>query len=151
MNQVMNYFQISDVQMFTQDAFIYYSQSPERVDVVVLNYMLSDMKKFNATQYQGFLANLMTFLRQKQPRYLLINDIYLCISLSASADLLKALKQSGLTYRGWAAQYHYYNPSIGKLGKPIQKQAFSMTDAAIVNRYSPFSDTNGIQTIIKFL
>lgn len=150
MQEVQGHFRVADVRTDPHDAFVYYGQSQERIDVIELNYMLSDMKKFNGAQYQLFLANLISLIRQKQPRYLLINDIYLRISLTASNELLKALKQSGLSYKGWAGQYHYYNPSIGRWGQEMQKEPFVMTDAGIVRRHTPFPVTNGIQTIIKF-
>ena len=150
MNQVNNCFANADVHAECQDAFAYYNSPEERADVIILNYMLSDMKKFNGVQYQNFLANLITLIRQKQPRYLLVNDICLCISLAASRELLVALKGSGIHYRGIALQYHYYNPSIGLWGHKTDKLPFAMTDATIVNKYNPFSEVNSIQTLIKF-
>ena len=121
------------------------------MNVIVLNYMLSDMKKFNAAQYPEFLNNLITLIEHKRPQYLLVNDIYLCVSLAASKDLVTKLKQSGLSYKIWMGQYHYYNPSIGQWGNVIPKQPFPMSDSAIVNQYSPFPEVNGIQTIVKFV
>lgn len=151
LNRVNTCFPNADVHAENQDAFAYYGISQERVDVIVLNYMLSDMKKFNGAQYPNFLANLISLIRLKRPQYLLINDIYLCISLAASKELIAALKGSGMHYRGIALQYHYYNPSIGQWGHKIDKQPFAMTDAAIVQKYNPFPEVNSIQTIIKFL
>ncbi|MBR3449332.1 MAG: hypothetical protein IKH24_00655 [Bacteroidales bacterium] len=151
MNGVRSFFNIADIQTFGQDAFAYHGQCRERMDVIVLNYMLSDMKKFNPAQYAAFLNNLINLIVQKRPKYLLVNDIYLIVSLAASGDLVKKMKQSGLSYKIWMGQYHYFNPSIGQWGNVIPKQPFAMNDAAIVNRYNPFPEVNGIQTIIKFV
>lgn len=151
MQQVRTYFPIADVQTLRQDVFDHHAQYQEKTDVIVLNYMLSDMKKFNAAQYQLFLNNLIAFIVQKRPKYLLVNDIYLCISLAASNELISQLRQSGIAYKRWKGQYHYYNPSIGQWGNVIPKQPFVMNDAAIVSKYSPFSEVNGIQTIVKFV
>ena len=150
-NQVKSYFRTIDVQPDINDAFTYYKNIQERVDVVILNYMLSDMRKFNTNQYQQFLTNLIAMISQIKPKYLLVNDIYLRDSLTASNELLKNLKQAKITYRSAALQYHVFNPSIGKWGNQIQKQPFAMSNAAIVSKYQPFPETNSIQTIIQFL
>lgn len=150
-NQVKSYFRTTDVQPDFNDAFAYYDNNQERVDIVILNYMLSDMRKFNTNQYQQFLTYLIAMISQNKPKYLLINDIYLRDSLTASDELLKRLRQDKITYRAAKLQYHFYNPSIGKWGYPIQKQPFDMSNAAIVSKYQPFPETNSIQTIIQFL
>ena len=151
MNQVKTIFQTIDVQPKASDAFAYYRIAQERVDIIVLNYMLSDMRKFNTNQYQQFLTDIIAMIRQNKPKYLLINDIYLSDSLTASNELLKMLRQSKITYRSYGGQYHIYNPSIGHWGNQIQKQPFAMSNAAIVCKYQPFPETNSIQTIIQFL
>lgn len=151
MNQVMTYFPATVAQAIPQDVFLHYNQTRERVDIIILNYMLSDMKKFNGGQFAGFLANLITYIEQTQPRYLLVNDIYLRDSLAASKELIKIVKQSGLSCKMGGLQYHYYNPSIGKWGQPVAKQPFAMSNANIVSKYDPFPEVNSIQTIIKFI
>lgn len=151
MHQVKTFFLAADVQPLGQDAFVYYGQSQERIDVMVLNYMLSDMKKFQPAQYQAFLNSLIALIAQKRPRYLLVNDIYLRVSLAASKELVTQLRQSGIACKIGAGQYHYYNPSIGQWGNVMPKQPYAMNDATIVNKYSPFPEVNGIQTIVKFI
>ena len=150
MQQACSYFNTADVTTYFQDIFSYYLTNQERVDVIVLNYMLSDMRKFHVAQFNGFLTNLEVFIRQKRPRYILINDIYLLVSLCASKDLLRFIKNAGLSFRYAALQFHYFHPFIGQYGKQIDKQPFAMTDATIVRKYNPFSEVNSIQTIIKF-
>ena len=151
MQQVCNCFNIADVLAVGQDAFVNYELSQERIDIIVLNYMLSDMKKFHDAQYQSFLQSLISLIKKKHPKYLLVNDIYLRVSLTASKELVTQLKQSGIGYKIWQGQYHHYNPSIGRWGNVIQKQSYAMNDAVIVNKYAPFSEVNGIQTIVKFV
>lgn len=150
MNQVMTYFPETDAKAVPQDVFSYYNQNLGKVDMIILNYMLSDMRKFNGGQYSGFIGNLITFIRQVRPCYLLVNDIYLSDSIAASQELLKAVKISGLTCKVGMSQYHYYDPRIGMWGHLEAKQPFAMSDANIVSRYNPFPEVNSIQTIISF-
>lgn len=150
MAQVCSYFTIADVRTVNADAFPYLSADQDRVDIVILNYMLSDMKKFRAADYQNFLVNLLNLIQQKHPRFIFINDIYLKISLAASTELLDILSSSGIQYRYYACQYHPLNTFIGKYGEIIPKQTFRMTDSNLVDKYDPFSEVRSIQTIIRF-
>jgi len=150
MNQVQAVFQTADVRTFGQDAFAYYAQSQEPVDVIILNYMLSDMMKFRAGQYDNFLNNLITMIQQKKPRYLLVNDVYLLVSVGATNRMLRFLKNAGLTFKMAKLQYHSNHPYIGQFGRQVAKQPFVMSNVAIVQRYDPFAETNSIQTLIKF-
>ena len=150
MNQVQASFQAADVQTFGQDVFAYYGQSREPVDVIILNYMLSDMMKFHFGQYDQFLNNLIVLIRQKQPRYLLVNDVYLLVSVGATNKMLRFMKNANLNYKQAKLQYHNFHPYIGQFGKQVPKQPFVMSDASIVHKYAPFPETNSIQTYIKF-
>lgn len=139
-----------DVSVYNQNVFRFYEDNQEQVDIIVLNYMLSDMKKFHASDYNSFLADLVALIRQKRPRYLLINDIYLLVSVEASRELLKHLTDGGVSFKHIKLQYSYLHPVIGQFGHQISKQPYSMSDALIVRKYDPFREVNSIQTIIKF-
>lgn len=149
MQQVVTFFPNADVETYCEDVFAHYADCQERVDVIVLNYMLSDMKKFNQVAFNVFLDNLVTFIEQKHVRYIMVNDIYLKISVGASRDLLNALNHSGIKCGSFAWQYSGLNNFIGQYGQIIPRQKFRMNNASIVNRYAPFSEVNSIQTIIR--
>ena len=150
MNQACLCFNNADVFANQEDVFAHYQNSQERLDVVVLNYMLSDMLKFHANRYGQFLDSLVTLVRQKNVRYLLVNDVYLLVSIGASNRLMRSLKDAGLAFKYAKLQYHSFHPYIGQFGKPIAKQPYPMADAGIVRKYEPFSEVNSIQTIIRF-
>ncbi len=150
MVQVCSYFKVASVKTDNVDAFPLLTINDERIDVIVLNYMLSDMKKFRASEYQSFLSNLIKLIQLKKPHFILINDVYLKVSLDASSELLDSFRSAGLQYKFYACQYHSLNTFIGQYGEIRPKQGFVMTDAGIVSNYDPFSDVNSIQTIIRF-
>lgn len=150
MTQACSYFNGSDALANLEDAFAYYQNSQERLDIIVLNYMLSDMFKFHSDSYSQFLDNLVTLVRQKNVRYLLVNDVYLLVSVGASNRLLRCMKDAGLAFKHVKLQYHSLHQYIGQFGKSIAKQPYAMTDASIVSKYEPFSEVNSIQTIIRF-
>lgn len=150
MTQIQSCFNTEDVKTYGQDAFAYYGQSEEGIDVIVLNYMLSDMMKFHNAQYEQFLNNLISLIRQKKPRYILINDVYLLISIGASNKMLRSLLNAGLCFKCSKLQYHEYNPIIGQFGLQIARQKCVRLNADMVRKYNPFQETNSIQTIIEF-
>lgn len=150
MKQVVTFYPNTDVQTYCKDVFAHYVNCQERVDVIVLNYMLSEMKKFKPNDFGGFLDSLLTFVKKKNVHYLMINDIYLKDSISASRDLLNAFNSSGIKCVFSAGQYHSYNETIGLYRELIPSPTFRMANEAIVNKYEPFSKVNSIQTIIRF-
>ena len=150
MTQVSSFFTTADAVAGGQNAFSYYQNSEERVDVIILNYMLSDMMKFNMRQYDKFLNDLISLIQQKKPKYLLVNDVYLLMSIGATNRMLRSLVKAELAFKGIKLQYHDYHPYIGQFGRQMHKQPFTMPNAEIVKKYNPFSEVNSIQTIIKF-
>ncbi len=150
MTQVSSYFSMAYVTAEAQSAFTYYQVSEERVDIIVLNYMLSDMMKFNMGQYDNFLSALITLIKQKKTKFLVVNDVNLIISIGAMNRLLRFLGTEGLIFKSIKLQYPDYHPIIGQFGKIIPKQPFKMTNKKIVEKYDPFSVVNSIQTLIKF-
>lgn len=149
MQQVVTFFPNTDVKTYCKDVFAHYADCQERVDVIVLNYMLSDMKKFNPVAFNSFLGKLITFIQQKHVRYIMVNDIYLKISIEASRDLLNTVMHYGINYGIFAGQYPGLNNFIGPYGQIIPRQEFRMNNASIVNKYAPFREVNSIQTIIR--
>lgn len=150
MNQARSYFTMADVMVDIQSAFNYYQNCEERIDIIVLNYMLSDMMKFNNTCYDQFLKDLISLIQKKRPCYLLINDVYLLISVGATNRMLRFLAKAGLSYKGIKLQYHDFHPYIGQFGRQIHKQPYTMPNTEIVRKNNPFSEVNSIQAIIKF-
>lgn len=150
MEVIPNFFYGVDVRLNNIDVFEYYRNQNERVDVLILNYMLSDMLKFHSDLYPSFLLSLCEFVENKHPRYLLINDVYLKVSVNASMRLLDCFKEQGVLYKNIKLRYHGNNPYIGEYGRQIERQPYEMRNQAIVERYDPFRHVDSIQTIIMF-
>lgn len=150
MDQVQKLFPNADVKNNCQDALLFYSNTDERVDIIILNYMLSDMKKFNSSHFSSFLTNFVGLIRCKKTRYILINDIYLKESLSASYELISLLSKAGLVDKLSKYQYCSLNSYIGQHGPIVNdKPQFKLQSSSIVREYDPFQEINSIQTIIK--
>jgi hypothetical protein len=57
------------------DVFDYYRESEDLPDMIILNYMLSDMLKMNVDGFNGFLEELYNLFMRMPSGVLLINDI----------------------------------------------------------------------------
>lgn len=151
MDYVETLFSSQDVHTHDVDVFQYYQESHWRVDILVLNYMLSDMFKFKTGLYTAFLLSLCDLIKEMRPQFLLINDVYLKDSMTAMNRLLQALKSQGIGYRSQRVQYHYEHPFIGLNGQRIDRRNFGMSNQTIVEKYIPFSYVDSMQTIVKFI
>lgn len=150
MMEIPRFFNGADVYIHNFDAFEYYKTTVEKIDVLVLNYMLSDMLKFHSQEYSSFLSNLCELINRCKPRYLLINDIYLLVSKNATIQLLNRLQAHGISFKYVTMQYPGINSFIGEFGRQISKQPFEMFNKDIVEKYDPFRFVNSIQAIVVF-
>lgn len=150
MNKILGLFEGINVQPKNEDCFEYYKSHEERVDVILLNYMLSDMAKFHGAQFKAFLFRLCAFIQEKHPRYIMINDIYLRDSLAASNALLNYIKEAGFSFQFGRRQFHPLKENIGKYGTLFEPKSFKIPNERIKEVYNPFSEVKSIQTIITF-
>lgn len=152
MIKVQSLFEKADIKTLPQDAFVYYHDSEERIDIIILNYMLSDMKKFNSSHFNSFLSNFVGLVRSKKPRYILINDVYLKESISASNELISCLNQTGILNGCKRIQYSNYNPYIGSFSNTIvYKRPLKMPNSPTIQKYDPFIKIRSIQAIIELI
>ncbi len=150
MGVIPQFFSGADIHIDNKDALEYYLTIDEKVDVLILNYMLSDMLKFHSHAYPPFLESLCEMIKKVRPRYLLINDIYLLVSKNAVDQLIECMSQKGISFKYVKMQYPGNNSFIGEYGRHINRQPFEMPNEAVVAMYDPFSYVNSIQTIVVF-
>ena len=62
----------------------------KEIDLLILNYILSDLTRRNdSSAIAGFISRLEEIIRDKQVRYILINDIYLTYSTRTAYAIMK--------------------------------------------------------------
>ena len=151
LNKVPVFLPTVDVITIIGDCFEYYKASNEQINIIVLNYMLSDMVKFHGGQLRSFFFKLCALILEKNPRYLMINDIYLRDSIAASNALIEYIKSSGFNIQYGRRQFHILDERIGKFGKLEGPKPFTISNVDVSLKYDPFSAANSIQTIIEIL
>lgn len=148
-SQVPTFFNNADVQVYVADVFESYASFEERIDVVVLNYMLSDMLKFKKSEFGVFLSHLSVFIQHFKPKFVLVNDVYLKVSTSASEQLINVLSNKGFVQNCVKIRYKGLKTYIGEFGEKIEREPFNMPNKAIIDKYDPFDHVDSIQTIIE--
>lgn len=155
-NHCKTLFNTDNILIETKDAFIHYKDSNEPIDVIVLNYSLSDMFRFRHGEYGKFVNSLMNLIVKKKPQYLLINDVYTKQAVEASTLVISSLNSIGQIKTNIMRQFHNYNEYIGKFGDYVDEMPdipnfpnIEGIDEGIVGKYDPFHMFIGIQAIIK--
>lgn len=140
-----------DAVTFNSDFFSYYQANPiDTVDVLILNYMLSDIIKFDEVSYPNFVNDIYSFLVDKKPFFLLVNDVYCRNSIKAYNMLERRLLDCS-PLRIVKLHYPDNKYSIGEFGSKVNPQIFKGSlPPKFVKKYDPFWYTNSIQSIIKF-
>ena len=139
-----------DVEALNYDFFSYYKENPSAVvDVIFLNFMLSDCIKFDEANFPNFVKRISEFLVDRKPAFLLINDIYCRNTIRAYNQLEKGLLDCAPCRFGkW--QYAEFNSFIGCFGEKVNPIKINSIPQSIVRKYDPFNYTNSVQSIIKF-
>lgn len=139
-----------DVHADVADIFDYYNNHEEPLDVIVLNYSLSDMYRFNYDWFNTFLNELSILVCNKNVSCVLTNDIYSIQSMESAKKLIVYLAKQGLTSVLGYEKFNYsgkYN--LGYWGKNVFCNSFPTIDNKIKQDYDPFSRIDSIQTIIS--
>ncbi len=138
-----------DVLISYSDAITGLMGLDEPLNIVILNYMLSDMLKFDEDSFDTFLSAFCDLIQNKRPRFILVNDIYLKVSLAATASLVQALKDKEFSLKHFDRQFAAFNSFIGQHGLIVDREPMCTMDATIKDKYNPFRYINSIQTIIQ--
>ncbi len=74
-NQIIEIFD-DTIQFLNEDVFSYYDQQPDRMpNVLILNYVLSDIVKFNREGVENFITQLLDLFQRMNNSCIIINDI----------------------------------------------------------------------------
>ena len=142
----------NNVHFINQDFFDYYS-THDKPDVIILNYMLSDMAKYHTDRMQQFLDKLLSFLEQLPCGMVIINDItYESQDLSTAYGCILYLHRK----IGKNASYRILPGSYKKLpvhtekyfGRKIENDTIRPKMLDIPYAIEPFSSCGSLQYII---
>lgn len=142
---------VIDAVALNSDFFSYYQENPmDSVDVLLLNYMLSDSIKFDECKYLNFVDDIYSFFVDKKPEFLLVNDVYCRYTIRAYNILERRLTDCA-PVRILKLHYPQEKSSIGVFGRKVEPKIFNNSlPQKYVDKYDPFWYTNSIQSIIKF-
>lgn len=147
-----------NIEFYSEDVFEYYKRTQTAPNVIILNYMLSDMLKYNPENFQSFLTNLYDFLSHLPSFALLINDInsgrdgtaprfYFASIITEIRKLFDKDKICAWAYHFKDSKKRYF-----EYGAPRDNNTLLFKiDENIINNFSPNTECHSAQLcIIKY-
>jgi len=139
------------------DVFEYYSRSDERPNMIILNYMLSDMLKYGQDAFSTFIENLCNFVAELPSCAVLINDINRGVDKTDPRGYYSTIHGGIAKGCGWknieAKRYHFADSMKNYYTYGVQRpKSAILFDApeAIVSKYATNTECHSAQmTIIK--
>lgn len=145
----------TDIQFYNQDFFVFMARGNWHVDVLILNYMLSDMARCQTpAQCSAFVDNIINLCDNGRITYIVINDIYLTYATETGYALMEELARKLRTDknvderegRGRFVEPNPWQPEYGK--KYPDALSFSIVEPAVVP-YSPMGSCGSIFIVIE--
>ena len=145
----------TDIQFYNQDFFVFMAKENWHVDVLILNYMLSDMARCQTlAQCSAFVDNIINLCDNGRITYIVINDIYLTYAAGTGYALMEELARKlridknvvEREGRGRFAEPNQWQPEYGT--KRPDALSFPIVEPSVVP-YSPMSTCGSIFIVIE--
>lgn len=144
-----------DIQFPNVDFFQYMPLNSEHVDILIFNYLLSDIARQNDTAFcSAFLDNVVTLCAEHRISYIVINDVYLTYGKGTGYALMEELArklQANKNIEWNCCRYHYatpneYQPIYGK--KCSDVLSFPITEPSVIP-FEPFGTCRSLFMLIS--
>lgn len=145
----------TDIQFYNQDFFDFMAGNDWHVDVLILNYLLSDMARCQTPdQCSTFIDSIINLCDNGRITYIVINDIYLTYATGTGYALMeemarklrsdkKVVEREG---RGRFVEPNQWQPEYGK--KWSDALSFPVVEPAVAP-YNPMSTCGSIFIVIE--
>lgn len=134
-----------DVNFYQQDAFQYYKNTNEKVDVLILNYVMSFVQK-NRSQELCFMNELLSLIDKNRPLTLIVNDV-LSININIfMCDFQQILQTRFVDAKTSSWYFRQGNVLHNMTNKRIQYNLL-FQPSLYEESYNPFSYCNSAQLI----
>lgn len=144
-----------DIQFYDQDFFDFMAGGSWNVDVLILNYLLSDMARCQTPdQCSAFIDNIINLCVNGRITYIVINDIYLTYATGTGYALMEELARKlrndrnvvEREARGRFVEPNAWQPEYGK--KWSETLSFPIVEPSVLP-YSPMGTCGSIFIVIE--
>ncbi|MCR4828249.1 MAG: hypothetical protein K5864_02185 [Bacteroidales bacterium] len=146
-----------DIQFYLEDFFKYMANCDDHADILILNYMLSDLARYKSPDIcSTFIDNVVALCEQKRISSIAINDVYLCYAEKTGYVLMEELArklQLNKNINEKIGRGHFATP---KPGQPIYGKYKGSEDLTFpiveksVQTFSPFPTCGSILMLALF-
>lgn len=138
------------VSFFNQDAFTYYLENDEQVNLVVLNYMVSDMIKFDKIGFPAFLERFKEFLGRQREVMVVLNDVFLIDVYNVFNHICNTFQYSNKFVVEECRRQYFAEMKHGFVfGNKLQKNNLLFANSPLELNFNHFSECKSIQLILK--
>lgn len=118
-NEIMSFnishFPNANIQYFNNDLFAYIKNGSQHIDILILNYVLSDIMRYDKTKGDVIADQLTEVIKTKRVTHTIINDIPLFYTDSSKASayfLMNKIEKELKTVKDISTyKYHYVDPN----------------------------------------
>lgn len=144
-----------DIQFYNQDFFVFMAGDDWHVDVLILNYMLSDMARCQTlAQCSAFVDSIINLCDSGRISYIVINDIYLTYLTGTGYALMEELARKlrndrNVVEREWRGRFvepNEWQPQYGT--KWPDTLSFPIVEPSVVP-YGPMNSCKSIFIVIE--
>ena len=140
------------IQYSNQDFFQFIEEDNRWVDILILNYLFSDMVKYEPQKCCTFADHLVSLIQQGKFRHVIINDVMLLYSTGYAvmehiASKLKTTSQYSFNVK----RFHFQQPNQWqfKYGEKLENNLLTPMMELAVNKYNPFTECGSILMTIS--
>jgi hypothetical protein len=144
-----------DIHFYNQDFFAFMAGNDWHIDILILNYLLSDMARCQTqTQCSAFLDSIINLCDNGRITYIVVNDIYLTYATGTGYALMEELARKLRTdknvdereARGRFIEPNQWQPEYGT--KQPDSLSFPIVEPAVAP-YSPMGSCGSIFIVIE--
>ncbi len=135
-----------------ENFFDYIETHEEHIDILILNYFLSDIVKFTPREYENFLVSLLGVIRSGRISYLIINDVMLTRSNGTGYACMKEIEEKLKESSDFKfARYHFQDPTEYQMlyGEKKDNHLMFPFVGKEIEKYDPFKTCGSLLLLIK--
>lgn len=144
-----------DIQFHYEDFFEYINKTDEVVDVLILNYMLSDMARYEgASVCSAFIDKIVKLCEEQRIKLILVNDVYLTYASRTGYALMEELArkiQFNRKINSRSGRWRFTEPKSGQVVYGTRYNDNGLSFPIVENSVAGFNSFSPCNSIFLFI
>jgi len=150
-----SYFPEVYINFLHEDMFDYIKKGTQHIDIMILNYVLSDIMRYDKDEGQDIADKMINVIKSKRASYIIINDIPLFYTKDKKTSayiLMDKIEKAVQNEKGIKVKkYHFVEPNEfqPKYGKKIKENNLCFNTPKEVETFDPMPQCGSIVQLIS--